>query len=57
MSAANIKQDEIQVLVDVEADLVAMESVIRRQHPQFEHPTLAKVRDLLKRIEQKGDQS
>jgi hypothetical protein len=41
---------DIQILADVEADLAAVERLVRRQHPGFEHPTLAKVRALIERI-------
>lgn len=41
---------DIQVLTDIEADLAAVERLVRRQHPGFQHPTLAKVRTLIERI-------
>lgn len=47
--AARVPSD-IQILADVEADLAAVERLVRRQHPEFQHPTLPKVRALIERI-------
>jgi len=45
----------LATLIDVEADLAALERVVRRTMPSFESPTLAKVRQLIEQI--KGEQS
>lgn len=47
--AARVPSD-IQILADVEADLAAVERLVRRRHPSFQHPTLSKVRALIERI-------
>lgn len=49
-TGAELGLSDIQILADVEADLAAMERLVRRQHPKFQHPTLSKVRALIERI-------
>jgi hypothetical protein len=44
----------LATLIDVEADLAALERVVRRTMPSFESPTLANVRRLIVQI--KGDE-
>ena len=45
----------LATLIDVEADLAALERVVRRTMPNFESTTLAKVRQLIAQL--KGEQS
>lgn len=44
------EQDTLHILADAEADLAAVERLVRRVHPGFEHPTLSKVRALINRL-------
>ena len=45
----------LATLVDAEADLAALERLVRRNLPNFESTTLAKVRQLIAQL--KGEQS